>query len=406
MHWLRFGRNIFNDYQRNLGWHMTPDVQTHRIQGYAVNRVWQAGRHCPELDGVRGIAILMVTLYRFTKEIDPSEHSLLAIVHRFAPIGERGVDLFFVLSGFLITGILLESKPREGYFRNFFVRRALRIFPLYFATLLATLFVLPSFLGTSAFDLPRNEQVYLWTYMTNVRMSWLNTWCFGPLDHFWSLAVEEHFYFVWPLVVYFLSPRTLLRLCLGIIVVVGIGRIMAATRPELGLAVDVLTLFRCDSLCFGALLAVCLNRGVSPITIEKLAKWTLPLLLCIAIAIAIYGGRMLTLPSSLCPAIWALLMAVLLTRFRSHWMGRVTRNGILRWFGKYSYGMYVFQLPLVSVVTIGLFQASLPGFAYHPVFTSLLYIGAMLLLNCLLAFASFHCFEKHFLKLKHKWQTN
>lgn len=93
------------------------------------------GIHCPQLDGVRGLAILLVTFYRFAKEVE-SEHSVLSWVERLAPIGGRGVDLFFVLSGFLITGILLQTKTRSGYFRNFFVRRSLRIFPLYFAALI------------------------------------------------------------------------------------------------------------------------------------------------------------------------------------------------------------------------------------------------------------------------------
>ncbi len=393
-------------FQRILGLPMKSDEHALQSKDNGVNRVWHSGHHCPELDGVRGIAILMVTLYRFAKEVDPTVHPVLAFVHRYAPIGERGVDLFFVLSGFLITGILLESKSREGYFLNFFVRRALRIFPLYFSVLLATLFILPSFTGTTAFDLPRSEQIYLWTYMTNVRMSWLNAWCFGPLDHFWSLAVEEHFYFVWPLFVYALPLRTLQRLALWIIVIMGIARCMAATRPELDVAVDVLTPFRCDSLCFGALLSICMTRGASPKSIDWLVKWTLPWLLFLAFAIAIYGSRMLTLPSSLCPAIWALLMALLLTRCRSHWLAKLTRGPILRWFGKYSYGMYVFQLPLVSLITIGIFQSSLPAFANYSLSTSLLYVLSMLLLNGLLAYASFHCFEKHFLKLKRKWQTS
>ncbi len=86
---------------------------------------WRPDTHCLALDGVRGLAILAVTVYRICKEFDPSEHPALAIVRRFAPIGERGVDLFFVLSGFLITGILLRTKNDPRYFRNFISRRAL-----------------------------------------------------------------------------------------------------------------------------------------------------------------------------------------------------------------------------------------------------------------------------------------
>jgi peptidoglycan/LPS O-acetylase OafA/YrhL len=170
-------------------------------------QVWDSGKHCPELDGLRGIAILLVTLYRCTKEIDPSLSTGFAWIRRVNEFGERGVDLFFVLSGFLITGILLKTKSRPHYFRNFIVRRALRIFPLYYLSLAIFLFVIPSVIATQSFELPRSNQFYLWTYTSNVYMSWTNAWSFGPLDHFWSLAVEEHFYLIWPAVVFFLSPK-------------------------------------------------------------------------------------------------------------------------------------------------------------------------------------------------------
>lgn len=162
---------------------------------------WSPNSHCLALDGIRGLAILAVTLYRLCKELDPEAHPVLAIIRRFAPVGERGVDLFFVLSGFLITGILLRTKSQPHYFRNFMARRVLRIFPLYFLSLVLGILVIPNLLNTNSFDLASREQFYLWTYTSNFRMAWLNEWCFGAFDHFWSLAVEEHFYLIWPAVV-------------------------------------------------------------------------------------------------------------------------------------------------------------------------------------------------------------
>ena len=220
------------------------------------NRVWNPGQHCLELDGVRGIAIVGVTLYRYVKELDPAGSPALAIARDFLSVGELGVELFFVLSGFLITGILLNTKSKNGYFRNFIARRALRIFPLYFATLLVCLFIIPSLLSTKIFDLPSSNQFYLWTYMPNLYMAWENSWCFGPLDHFWSLAVEEHFYLLWPFAVYFLTLKALLRVSVAIAIGVGIIRTFVSMRPEWTVAVDVLTVFRCDALCMGAILAV------------------------------------------------------------------------------------------------------------------------------------------------------
>ncbi len=367
------------------------------------NTVWCSGQHCPELDGVRGLAILMVTLYRFMKEVDPTAHPILATIHRLAPIGERGVDLFFVLSGFLITGILLQTKSRDGYFKKFFIRRSLRIFPLYFSALIICLWIIPSIYSPTPFDKPQAEQFYLWTYLTNVRMSLLNEWSFGPLDHFWSLAVEEHFYLVWPFVVFFLSNKSLLRLCVATIFLVGVARLVASTQQQFDVAVNVLTIFRCDSLCFGALLAVIFASAINPSRIEAVARWTIPPLVLSLIGVIVMGSRLGTLPSSLCPAFWTIAIAILLSRSLDHWMSKLARSNFLTWLGKYSYGMYVVQLPLVSLLTpqmvTGFLSAAIPS----PLGVYLTYILLMVLLTMALGYLSFHLLEKHFLKLKPKW---
>ena len=366
--------------------------------------VWTVGSYCPQLDGVRGLAILLVTLYRFVKQVDPESHPLMSVAKRCAPIGERGVDLFFVLSGFLITGILLQAKPHSGYFRNFFVRRSLRIFPLYFTALAVCLWVIPSLSVNSAFDMPRSEQVYLWTYMTNVRMAWLNAWCFGPLDHFWSLAVEEHFYLVWPFVVFCLSPKALLRLSIALILIVGVARTIAATYSEFDLAIDVLTIFRLDGLCFGAALAVLMRDGLPAQRIEWIAKWSLPVMFALSIVVAVLGKRLLGLPSSLCPAMWTVLLGLLLTRTSGHWMSRLANSPFLRWLGKYSYGMYVVQLPLLSILTPSLVNECLSTFTDNRLFINIAFAPLMFAITMVLGFLTYHLLEKHFLKLKQRWQ--
>jgi peptidoglycan/LPS O-acetylase OafA/YrhL len=367
------------------------------------NTVWCSGQHCPELDGVRGLAILMVTLYRFMKEVDPAAHPILATIHQFAPIGERGVDLFFVLSGFLITGILLQTKSRDGYFKKFFIRRSLRIFPLYFSALIICLWIIPSIYSPTPFDKPQAEQIYLWTYLTNVRMSLLNEWSFGPLDHFWSLAVEEHFYLVWPFVVFFLSNKSLLRLCVATIFLVGTARLVASTQQQFDVAVNVLTIFRCDSLCFGALLAVIVASAINPSRIEAVARWTIPPLVLSLIGVIVMGSRLGTLPSSLCPAFWTIAIAILLSRPLDHWMSKIARTKFLTWLGKYSYGMYVVQLPLASLLTTETVTEVLANAIPSPLGVYLTYILLMVLLTMVLGYLSFHLLEKHFLKLKPKW---
>lgn len=359
--------------------------------------VWKPDVHCPALDGVRGFAILVVTLYRLCKELDPTSHPLLAAIRGIAPIGERGVDLFFVLSGFLITGILLRSKGRSYYFRNFIMRRALRIFPLYFLSLIVGLWIIPQVFATRAFEMAKDEQLYLWTYMANVRISWLNEWCFGPFDHFWSLAVEEHFYFVWPAVILFLSVKRLTAVCIGTIMLVAGTRLFAAMHSDWDIAVDVLTFFRMDALVMGALLAILLKAPI-PLARTRRMAWIIaasvfPLL----IGVALTGKLLLGIPNTLCPLFFAAAMAILLLSAKRSYLARIFESLPLRFLCKYSYGMYVVQLPLVTLLPLGVCLDWLP---LNPIAQSAIYVlGTFSLITCI-AVLSFHLLESHFLKLK------
>jgi len=364
------------------------------------SRVWESGQHCLELDGVRGMAIVAVTLYRFSKELDAAASPALAMAKGLLSVGGRGVDLFFVLSGFLITGILLKTKSKSGFFRNFMARRALRIFPLYFATLLVCLFVLPSLLATNIFDLPYRNQFYLWTYTSNFLMARENSWCFGPLDHFWSLAVEEHFYLLWPVAVYFLSLRALLRLSVAIAIGVGIIRSFVSISPEWNVAVDVLTVFRCDALCMGAILAVIMAQRIHMDRMVWFAKRCLPLLLIATLVFAVTGKRWMTLPHTLVPALMAVVLALIVTGKKSDYLSRPLRNPILCWFGKYSYGMYVVQLPLLTLLPLSAFVSAVGLETMNSVMTSMAYLITMVALTCAIAYVSFHQFETRFLNLK------
>src|SRR5215469_7550470 len=168
--------------------------------------------HVPALDGIRGLAVLFVIAFHSrapflnTSEIPFS-------LFQFLGLGWSGVDLFFVLSGFLITGILLDTRRAPGYFRVFYARRALRIFPLYFAYLLLILVVLQGifvvFVRTNPWQ-HVNPLLYL-TYS----MNWVSGLDDQWLGHLWSLAVEEQFYLIWPAAVWFCSRRSLPWVCIA-----------------------------------------------------------------------------------------------------------------------------------------------------------------------------------------------
>src|SRR5690349_16429753 len=153
-------------------------------------------RREPALDGIRGLATLAVMLFHFTM-FEQSSQPLYRAGLALASLGWASVDLFFVLSGFLITGILLDTKGQQHFFRNFYARRALRILPLCYAVLAVVMLVL---VATASVRTPESReflgrQVWLWTYTTNIEFLVYGYWNFNFgrlwLNHFWTLAVEE-----------------------------------------------------------------------------------------------------------------------------------------------------------------------------------------------------------------------
>jgi peptidoglycan/LPS O-acetylase OafA/YrhL len=199
-----------------------------------------------ELDGIRAIAILSVLVGHALA--DPRSVESLQAGHHWT-FAERfflghlwlGVDLFFVLSGFLITGILLETRDDDRYYRNFYIRRALRILPV---LLVFLAFVALVYHGPAAYFF------FALLFCANF-VSWLNVGTPPGAGPLWSLGVEEQFYLLWPTLVRHLKPRMLLAAAIGICVAVPILRAVADDHNQL-----LLTWMRCDGLALGALLAV------------------------------------------------------------------------------------------------------------------------------------------------------
>ena len=212
---------------------------------------WQR-RHIPALDGIRGIAILAVVLFHSTRHLEGGWQIV-------GNCGWMGVDLFFVLSSFLITGILLDARaaPSRLYYGGFFGRRVLRIAPA-FVVFMVALAGAPALTGQSTADhvLLIEHQAWYWTFLTNALVASFGWGAVIPQTApLWSLAVEEQFYLVWPPVVRRLSARGILRLGLTLIVLVGVARIVLARQ-----GVDMNTLYvsmptRADLLAWGAVLA-------------------------------------------------------------------------------------------------------------------------------------------------------
>ncbi len=401
--------------------------QTTRPDRYGLTpapaNVPQTGAHIPALDGLRGVAILLVMLLHFGgSETDPglagtALPALGRIYLWIADNGACGVDLFFVLSGFLITGILFDARGSRGYFRNFYARRALRIFPLYYGVLLVLLLPvnLMSLDGAAGAQRPLADQWGLWLYCTNLVMAVRDGPVFNSgwlhLSHFWSLAVEEHFYLVWPVVVFTFSRKTSMAICVGCGVValalracflgVGIG--------TTGCAPFMLTPCRMDSLALGGFLAL-LTRDTGGT--HSLVRWGWGLLALgvvaagIAVVLRAPGETAVSAEygRALRHTVYGLLaggiLALSVSAPRAGVSDRLWGSTILTFFGKYSYGLYVFHYAL-SPACDWLFPVSglssllgsrLLGVMAHAVLAVAFSVSV--------AWLSWNLFEKHFLKLK------
>jgi peptidoglycan/LPS O-acetylase OafA/YrhL len=347
----------------------------------------------------------MVTAYRFYPAYDDPSFAGRAL-ERVCGLGFRGVDLFFVLSGFLITGILCDTKARPSYFRNFYARRALRIFPLYYTVLLFTLVLLPTVgLATSApFADGRQYAPWLWLYGTNILIAWKGEWCFGAFDHFWSLAIEEHFYLVWPLVVFLCSRVTAIKVCLGAILLSVAARAAWLVGGGNEIATETFTLFRVDALALGGLLAL-VARG--PSGLETFRPWAL--FCCLAfVAMMLPPIHIQEKLPMLRDTMYALLfgsaIVVAVTVPADNWQSRLWNSPALRFFGKYSYGMYVVQNFLKATFAPDVAIAALAAGVGSIFWGRCSYLVLMSLATVLAAFVSWHVLEQHFLRIKSRFE--
>lgn len=352
--------------------------------------------HYPALDGLRALAVSLVVLFHVVPGLLP--HGVMAF-------GQFGVDLFFVLSGFLITGILLDTIGSVGYYRNFMVRRALRILPLSYGVL-ATVFLIAAVTDHPDLRATAAGQPWFWAYLQNLWFAF-EGWPkdLGYLNHFWSLAVEEQFYLLWPLVVMWVPRRRLPGLLLAALCM---GPLVRAIRPDMPFAFA-FSLSRLDGLLLGALVAWTLRERH-----DLLAKCWRPLgfaALLAAAALAIVLARSGNTDDPVivlwAPFAFSLLWAALLVGIldRSMVGGGLLRTLFswppLRMIGRYSYGIYVFHWPLM------LLRPALVGVLVQHGWSEVVATRSVLVAYFPVVFAvsaaSYHLWELPFLRLKDRW---
>jgi peptidoglycan/LPS O-acetylase OafA/YrhL len=376
---------------------------------------WKASYsgHLPALDGLRGIAIISVIIYHYAFEMQHG-HGLGGAVYELLHQGRHGVDLFFVLSGFLITGILLDSKGSPRYFSTFYARRTLRIFPLYYGVLFVVLVLLPLVVPTTPGALQvRHDQGWLWFYGANVLMTLqkaralFNAEYFN-FGHFWSLAVEEQFYLVWPILVLTLSRRTLIGICLATLPISLAVRLYFMAHDN-SAGADFFTASRMDALAVGALVAI-LARGPGGLeALRRPARWIVMVCLVLwMVSLPSTGGKVwknipyfgytpieLLCGGMVCLALNAPPTTATARVFSAQW---------LRFFGKYSYGLYVFHFLLYPAFQILYARLPLPA-RLHSGNAGLFGLGVLSTVGSVAAaFLSYQLYEKQFLKLKSRFR--
>ena len=371
----------------------------------------------PTLDGVRGIAILLVLQHHLFRQPDDAG-ALGKLLGRVAGAGWIGVDLFFALSGFLITGILVHDKGRDGYLRNFVGKRVLRIFPLYFGFLLLVLVAFPWLFPADGHGVEqfRQQQAWYWTYLANVEMTLVRgDWAPLALTPLWSLCVEEHFYLFWPFVVLACSRKQLVWVCAvaltvsplarGLVLVYGPQNGFGPTDLPHAAAINyMLTPLRLDSILAGSLFRLAFDRGVlRRVDVRRLLGVGLLGLVALGIYYRAHlswgaAGMQLVGYSTLALVGGALIVSVA-PAAPGTVRNRLFASPVLRFFGKYSYALYIFHMPVDHWLRAGLFAgwhlpdgwaATLPGELWHTLIATILSI----------ALASWNLWEKHFLRLK------
>jgi peptidoglycan/LPS O-acetylase OafA/YrhL len=293
-------------------------------------------KHMPELDNLRGVAILMVVFLHglyWSPQLGVL-HGPVGFLNRVSRFGGRGVNLFFVLSGFLITGILLDSRSKKAFYRDFYVRRARRILPIFYVTLFLLLCT------------PGQNRTYLTLscfFLSNCAYLFAIPMTYPML---WTLAVEEHFYLLWPFATKRLSNYFLSRFAIAIAISVAALRAIFY-KPILPDGFGYYTWFVADGLSLGAFLALLVRQtGFTRTSLKRTAFGSLALWATVTAVGAPFGilfqnnrlGAALSL--TLTNLFFFSLLATTLWIGSGHYKGWVSWR-ILEFFGYISYGLYL-----------------------------------------------------------------
>jgi peptidoglycan/LPS O-acetylase OafA/YrhL len=328
-------------------------------------------KRIPELDGLRGVAIAAVLSFHFISNSSGGDFG--SFLYRFKAafrMGWAGVDLFFVLSGFLIGSILLFSRESRTYFSHFYIRRSFRILPVYLAWLVLCLLVavatshagiFPNEIWSISIKLPY-YLVFLQTFVSWPLFSFAQYWL-GPL---WSLAVEEQFYLAAAPLVRYVSSKSLAVISVAAIVISPVMRLIALNR--FGGIIYILMVFRTDALMAGVFLALIWKDADVRSWIEARKKWVFRLCLALAAPMPLltkwfplaYEKYAVVTYSYFALLFFMVILSLLVDT--TTWFSGFMRNRALVELGRISYCVYVVNLGVLGLCH-SLIRHKLPSIA-------------------------------------------
>lgn len=358
----------------------------------------------PALDGLRGFALSMVLIGHVVVFLPHGP--LLSLFHFSTNALLISLDLFFVLSGFLITAILIRTRDGRGYFRNFYVRRVLRIFPIYFLLLVAYFFVRPLLPGgpppwQENLD---KETAWFFLYVQNLVMAWRGEGIgWGGLYHSFSLAIEEQFYLLWPFFVWLVPPRRLLHFCLTVCAASLVYKTWMWLNGASWWYLYVHTLTRLHALAAGGALAAWLiiHKGAMPPWLRPagvIAGVSIPLIIVAAATGLISRIDFAVLLNYAAPVLFAWMLMSLMLSSPQQPLRRLLQQRVMILLGRYSYGLYLIHQPTLYEVRRILLPIWEPVMGVHAAVWLSGLIGMALALP--MAVAVYHAFELPILRLK------
>jgi peptidoglycan/LPS O-acetylase OafA/YrhL len=360
---------------------LTCSAQSDRVGHRAGDAKIASMKKIPQLDAVRGLAVLLVLVHNTDQY--PSRFS-----HFISGNGWMGVDLFFVLSGFLITRILLDTKQSEGYFRNFYARRCLRIWPLYYSVLLFMFVIVPFVRPSEAHAVFEARSSPWWAFpifLQNFLVP-VPAMATGPLGVTWSLAVEEQFYLVWPLVVRFCTEVQLRKIAIAVICLSPVLRFYLSSHQ---VNIYSNTLCRLDGLMAGALLAIIIRSVSFSPTAEFLTRAWIVFLVTVSLALTVettFHARWIVFSLTALASVSFVYLALFSPQ---RWLQSVLTNRFMVYTGTISYGIYLLEkIPLDAART---FHLDKHRFLVLPI---------TIVVTFALAAMSWYLLEKPILKLK------